>query len=520
MLATVPRRTRTPGRRPTTRFARARKLKRSRELAQLLQGAEEDEREELLELGAKGRVGEWRSRGRGRAAIKAADARTAAAPPSPQQQRRGLAGWGGAIERGIPAVEPVEPCQEEEEEEEEGVDSDSSDYEPSPSPEADRRCARGVAAAASTAEAGGDADATPAPRTRHQAAAGDAGPRAPRAGGDSRRAGEPDMAPPGPEEHVGAEPPGHPAVGAAAEGRPAGATLDRLAGGGTNLSELFAAAASEFITSRQKQPGTAPPPPPPPWALPTPVPTASELPLVSAADPATAAAAQLANSSGGQFNNILTAAASSFIASHQKRRGGPLAPQAAQPPLPAAAAPDRELPAQAAPLAAEPTSKEGQESQRAWHTEPQPATPAVAAGPPLAPSGELASHQQDDSDFPTATVAEASQGTDEEADAEPVSQAAGDAVAEADGGAAAVAAAASALASEEGSDVCPAETAAPLAAAAAAPAAALGVSALGDAAEECERLEGCGQRLAAAQRALLVAEGKGPGTDLSPFYCR
>lgn len=40
------------------------------------------------------------------------------------------------------------------------------------------------------------------------------------------------------------------------------------------------------------------------------------------------------------------------------------------------------------------------------------------------------------------------------------------------------------------------------------------------AAEECERLSELGHRLAKAQRALLVAEGKGPGTDLTPFKTR
>lgn len=42
----------------------------------------------------------------------------------------------------------------------------------------------------------------------------------------------------------------------------------------------------------------------------------------------------------------------------------------------------------------------------------------------------------------------------------------------------------------------------------------------GVAADECERLERLGHELAATQRSLLVAEGKGPGTDLAPFRLR
>ena len=57
-------------------------------------------------------------------------------------------------------------------------------------------------------------------------------------------------------------------------------------------------------------------------------------------------------------------------------------------------------------------------------------------------------------------------------------------------------------------------------AAAAAAASRIAAVPFGDADAECQRLERCGQGLAAAQRALLVAEGKGPGTDLAPFKLR
>jgi hypothetical protein len=56
-----------------------------------------------------------------------------------------------------------------------------------------------------------------------------------------------------------------------------------------------------------------------------------------------------------------------------------------------------------------------------------------------------------------------------------------------------------------------------LAAAAATAAAAVHIA---DAGSECERLAGLGHELAAAQRALLIAEGKGPGTDLTAFKLR
>ena len=96
-------------------------------------------------------------------------------------------------------------------------------------------------------------------------------------------------------------------------------------------------------------------------------------------------------------------------------------------------------------------------------------------------------------------------------------------------------AAAAAAEEEEEADEVGAEEAARLAAEAAASAAAASAVAeaaalvaaaaaaaarFADAATECERLEQCGQELAAAQRALLVAEGKGPTADLSPFRLR
>jgi hypothetical protein len=95
---------------------------------------------------------------------------------------------------------------------------------------------------------------------------------------------------------------------------------------------------------------------------------------------------------------------------------------------------------------------------------------------------------------------------------EAVDAAASPAVDEGQGEAARLAAKAAASAAAAAAASAVAEAAALVAAAAAAR--------FADAASECERLEQCGQELAAAQRALLVAEGKGPTADLSPFRLR
>lgn len=547
LLAAVPRRPRTPGRCATTRFERARKLKRSRELAQLLQGAEEEEREALLDLGAKGRVGEWRSRRRGRGAAEAAEAVAGSGPMA--EPRQGAAAWGGPPSRASPAPEPEEPSQEGEE----AMEADSSDYEPSPSPEADRRCARSIAAAAA---AGGEACATPATRARDPATAPGEDGHEPAGGSEaSVAAGEPEQ--PTTEQHIlGAAPPRQlatgPRAGVAAGSPSDAAVLEQLAGRGTNLSDLFAAAASEFIASHQKQPqqgqpgaGLLPSAAGQPMGLARP--QSAPNPAAPACLPAphasvtAAAIAQLAGQ-GMQFNAVLAAAASEFIAKHQQQQQQLLQEQTQQQAQQPTAATAETPPVRAVlqPATSDTAAVEDpRKLQHACHAQQQPSTPLGSVVPWLAGSAEEpTSQQQGDSDSATATATGVGQRADEEAEAEPASP-------PATAGACLPAAAAAVLAgdsdapvseaatapleaemAEAGTDsaacdpLTPAEPAdiAPLAAAA--PAVAVHICPAGDAAAECERLEACGQRLATAQRALLVAEGKGPGTDLSPFHCR
>ncbi|KAL4855186.1 hypothetical protein ACK3TF_004177 [Chlorella vulgaris] len=488
LVAATPRRSRTPGLRlPTTRFERVRRLKRSREFQQLLAESGEQEVEHLLQqLGVAGGAGaaasrqrggtpaapggvvrrSGRTRGGGAAAAAAAPAGKAGATPPSRGKKGGAKASQASMAQSVAAAQPGNGKMEAEQEEEPEHDREGEDEgqeagpqrDASLSPEADRRLACGERMVL---------HATRRMPTRRQALAPDGG-AAGGAAGLAAACGT--RGPPGSVADVG--------DGALEEeeeevaATPAVDVLD--AGDGEEADdereqEEEQQQQQERACGHVLQPAEA---------------LRQLLPLPIAGAASSSPSEQLLPPAVSLLGAQLRAVAA---ASHGPAVAVPAAPTL----LPAAlagldshgAGVQQLLVAVAAGMAAA-----------------LPAVADAANSTQVAPM--IISVATDSGLFGDAAMLETPCAADREEAAAQVE--------EQGGVPAGVGEAAAAAAEAEEGD-------AELAAAAATAAAAVHIA---DAGSECERLAGLGHELAAAQRALLIAEGKGPGTDLTAFKLR